>query len=359
MFTLQTLRVGHVREGNAHPHRLAVLLARGHNLNLDEAVFAVGGRPFDLADEGRPTFCIRPVYQRAQLEQRLVASQLKILEGAAQIGEAQIEEPTRLLVGSHHGPPFVHEHLTDPGTLEGGGSGRLGRRQAAGLVLTDRRLWADARRLGEDATALIGGSKGVPATQQQFRLPEEQETSIVKRKAKMIENSLLSLSVEIDHGVAANQQVDVRDRRVLNQIMATEDDCTAKVPSKDIPLVGAFEIPLAQVFGNRLHLLGSVVTMSSLCEGFLVHIRRVDLYPPADQVAAVRFGQQHCERVGLLSRRASSTPDPHDVVRLLSVEHTRKNLVAEVLPIRWITEEVRDVDEDCVEQVDELFGMHF
>src|SRR5262249_16795941 len=67
--------------------------------------------------------------------------------------------------------------------------------------------------------------------------------------------------------------------------------------------------------------------------------------------------QEHCDRIGLLAGRAAGAPDS-DAPRVSDlVDDLRNDIVRQRLPRVGIPEEVRDVDEDRVEQRDVLVGI--
>ena len=83
------------------------------------------------------------------------------------------------------------------------------------------------------------GMNGVVVRQQRLGLAQEQEAAVVQGEVEPVEDPGLGLGVEVHQGVAAGQQVDPRDRRVLDQVVAAEDHRAAEVLVEDVAAVAS------------------------------------------------------------------------------------------------------------------------
>src|SRR4051794_20628371 len=188
-------------------------------------------------------------------------------------------------------------------------------------------------------------------------LAEEQVAPRVQREVEAPQDARLRLRIEVHERVAARQEVDPRDRRVLGEVVAPEDHRPAQVLAERVALVALLEVALEERGRDRLDLLGRVRGLASLVQCVLVDLGRVDLHAVEVRVDAQRLGEDHRHRVRLLPGRTGRAPDADRIVRADRLEQPRDDLVAVVLPRRGIAEEPRDVDEDRVEQRGELVGL--
>jgi hypothetical protein len=179
--------------------------------------------------------------------------------------------------------------------------------------------------------------------------------AFVQGEVEPLQDPVLGLGVEVHEGVAADQQVEARDGRVLDEVVASEDHAAAQLLVEGIPLGAALEVFLEELLGDVLDLLQGVGGLAGFFEGAVVHVRRVDLDPLTEGLPAHPLGQQHGQRVGLLARGAAAAPHADGV--LLLRREPGQDLLTQVLPGVRIAEEPGDVDEDRVEQLAELLGM--
>ena len=164
----------------------------------------------------------------------------------------------------------------------------------------------------------------------------------------------MGLRVEVHERVPRHQQVDFGDRRILDEVVAAEDHRAAQVLSKrEVPVRG-LEVALAQLRRHVFDLLRRVHGVAADVERLVVDVRGVDLHASPEGTLPQRLGEHHCEAVRLLSGGAAGRPDPHPV-GLAGLQDPRDDLLAQEIPGDLVAEESRDVDEDRVEEVGELF----
>jgi hypothetical protein len=161
----------------------------------------------------------------------------------------------------------------------------------------------------------VDGREEPVVREQHLGLAQEQQAGRVERVVQPAEDARLRLGGEVHEGVAAQQQVDVRDRCVLDQVVAAEDHRPAEVLAEGEPAVLRREV--------RLHLRGAqpgqlplgVDGLPGVRQRLLVDVRGVDLDPLAELVGAEGVGQQDGQAVGLLARCAAGAPHPDDRTR--------------------------------------------
>src|SRR5207244_10504750 len=122
--------------------------------------------------------------------------------------------------------------------------------------------------------------------EEKIRPPEEQETRLVEREVESVENLPLRLEVEVDEGVAAREQVETRDRRIRDQVQASEDDRPAQLVAEDVAGRRALEVLLAENGGDGLEALGAAAPPAGLRERVLVDVGGEDLHPLAERLGA-------------------------------------------------------------------------
>ena len=171
------------------------------------------------------------------------------------------------------------------------------------------------------------------------------------------EDLRLHLGIEIHERVAAGQQVNARDRCVPQEVVTPEDQGAAQILVEDIPIAFQVKVLFQQWGRNAVDLAGGVGTGAGLRQSLLVHIRRIDLDAPAERFDAHLLGQDHRQRVCLLTRGAAGAPQANWPVPRLCGEEARDDLVGEIVPGSDVPEEGRDIDKYRVEQTFELVGM--
>jgi hypothetical protein len=191
--------------------------------------------------------------------------------------------------------------------------------------------------------------------EQHLRLAEREEAALTQREVEPADNLTLRLVVEVHQRVAAEQQVDPRNRRVIEQVVAAEDHAAAQV-LLEYPSAGRLvEVLVAQLGRQCFDLAVGVGRLAGGVQLFLVHVGRVDLDAVAELFPAHRLGKQDRDRVAFLARRAAGAPDA-DLAGggLRVVDHRRHDVARQEVERLTIAEERRDVDQDRVEQLGEL-----
>ena len=73
---------------------------------------------------------------------------------------------------------------------------------------------------------------------------------VVEREVEPAQDPRLRLGVEVHERVAADEQVDARDRRVLHEVVAAEDHRRRRSRRNVVALVGALEEALERPRGT-------------------------------------------------------------------------------------------------------------
>ena len=172
----------------------------------------------------------------------------------------------------------------------------------------------ELRHLREDPLLRLHRAEERRVGQEHLRAAEKQIAVVIQGVVETRQDLALRLGREIDERVAADQQVQARDGRVLRQVVPAEDHRPAKRGMQEEPLALRFEIPLGDVFADRRDVFGRIAR-TRLGQGLLVDVGRVDLDPVEKRLLAERLAEQDGRRACLLSGRCPSAPDA-DVARL-------------------------------------------
>lgn len=172
-----------------------------------------------------------------------------------------------------------------------------------------------------------------------------------------LEDLGLGLGVEVHQRVAADQQVDPGDRRVLDEVVAPEDHRTAQVLAEAVPAALQLEELLELRLGEPFDLRRGVGRVPGLRQRLVVDVGGVDLDPLPERLDPEHVGEEHREAVGLLPGRAAGAPHADRLFGAALGQQGGQHVVAQVVPRVRIAEEPGHVDQDGVEQRDELVGV--
>src|SRR5215217_1751773 len=67
------------------------------------------------------------------------------------------------------------------------------------------------------------------------------------REVEVAQDAALGLGGQVHQGVAADEHVEARDRRVFDEVVAAEDEAAPEVGAERVALVGALEVALEQL----------------------------------------------------------------------------------------------------------------
>ncbi len=193
--------------------------------------------------------------------------------------------------------------------------------------------------------------------EQHLRLAQEDKAVVVEGEVKAGQDPALGLGVEVDQRVATDQQVEPGDGRVLDQVVAPEDDAAPEVVVEDVPPADQLEVALAQRVGDGLQLVGAVAGLPRLGQRLLVDVGGVDLELLAGSLQAQGLGEEHRQRVGLLAAARAGAPDADHLARFFIFHDLGDDLLGQIVPGRPVAKERGDVDQDGVEEVGELVGV--
>ena len=161
---------------------------------------------------------------------------------------------------------------------------------------------------------------------------------------------LLKLAIEIDEQVAARDEIEPGEWRVLEQTVAGEQDRVPKLSPGQVvvslPREKAAKTLLADVGLDRYR----VSALASNRKPTDIQVGAENLNLGADIVARCFLQNQHRDRVGLLARGAARHPHADAVACLLAVEEPRYDMLGQSLERFRVSEECRHRNQQITEQ---------
>jgi hypothetical protein len=257
---LERLCLREVDEGDAGAAHIAALVEDRHGLHFQLDALARTCGPRRIADQHRVARRIRFVDRRPQVDRPI--RHLQILQQPPEVDGAS------LLVATA-GIPLVR-----PG-------GRVDGQQAIAQ--------AAVRRALEDPPPEVHRPEAVAVRQQRFGLAEEDVAVLRHREVEAGKDPGLGLDVEVHQRVAADQQIDPRDRRVLHQVVAAEDQRSPQIRAKDVPPAHRLEIARQLLRRQPGDLAVVVARRPRLGERLLVGVGGVDLHPALSSITRGRM----------------------------------------------------------------------
>ena len=246
-----------------------------------------------------------------------------------------------------------HGLRAEPGQLL---AARLPGLRAERRVVGRDRLAGQVRRRHalEDPPLEVEGDEPAGARQHRLGFAEEEIAALPDGVLEARRDAALEVAVEVDEDVAAEEQVDVRQRRILRNVVASEDAPLPEVAPQAVHLPLADEVLVEELAGHVLQRLEAVEGGARRHQGVLVDVGAVDL----DVVLALRAGErlrnEHRERVGLLARRAARAPEAQAAGRGGLPDEVGQDALADDAPGVGVAEEAGDVDQDDVQELGEL-----
>ncbi len=361
----------------------AIVVSEQHQEEAAGRVVVAENRPddeieamLDAIDHGRQ---VRDLEARSTLR-RLIEGRAQF---HAQVRSDQLEHVARRLAGRHlqisrRPARHVHERvilghderrrrvlLEQPVV-------RVDRRQALGRPrlrgAEERAGQGDRVRLGHDQTRghhprlvevhfAIDDDEEVARGVRRLRWTEQQVSARAQCEMKRLEDPLLRCPVEINHQVPAGDQIDVRERGILDDVVMREQHGFAELAPDAVAGAFAMEESFESLLGQVGHVGLGVDALPRRGDRVLVEIGGEHLHAWNAAPAFDGFGEQHRHRVGLFSRRAARYPDPDLVIRSLVVEEARDDALLQCLERVGVAEEMCDADQQFLHQRDRFLGL--
>ena len=171
------------------------------------------------------------------------------------------------------------------------------------------------------------------------------------------EQTLLERRLEVDHGVAQRDQVEMREGRIDRHVMVRKDDALAQDPLHLEVSSGGVHPRRAEIRRDGRCLERVVATQSRHLQCRLVEIRGEDPELSGEVGGSAQgLGDEHRHGVGLLTSGAARYPDP-DLMRGVSLGDDGVDLSSECVPRGGVSEEGADRDAHPSHQRVRLVGV--
>ena len=189
-------------------------------------------------------------------------------------------------------------------------------------------------------------------------LAQHEVAAFAEREREQLEGALLELGREVDEDVAAQREVDPRERRPLAEVVLAEHHEGPDL-LVDLVLVAVVLEPAGEEVGvDRAHRAGRIAAAPGERDRLLVQVGREDPDREAGQLAAEDVRDEDRQRVRLLAGRAAGGPDPElPVAGPRLVDELRDERLAQVLVQVGVAEELGHLDEERARQPLVLLGM--
>ena len=152
--------------------------------------------------------------------------------------------------------------------------------------------------------------------------------------------------LEVDHHIAAADEVQLAERRIGEHIMRSENDHPPQFLGNLILVTHLQEVPGQPVRGDVVNNVLRIDPAPCLFESAAVHIGGKDLDVPFYLQFLHHLLEQNGDGIGLFSGRAAGRPNPDGLILLSLLYNLIDGIVFELFEKRGIPEKVGDTDEN-------------
>lgn len=202
---------------------------------------------------------------------------------------------------------------------------------------------------------LVDGREAVGRARDRLGAAEEQIPAGAEREVEQLHDAILGAAAEVNEKIPARHEVEVREGRVLDEVVVGEQHRLAQLPANAVPVRLLDEEP-AQSLGRDVgRVVRRVEAVTRHGDRLLVDVRGEDLYAGGLRERGGVFGEQHRERVGLLACGAPCGPHPDLVARAFPLEEPGEDGPGERAERLRVAEEIRHAYEQVLEKRVGLF----
>ena len=220
----------------------------------------------------------------------------------------------------------------------------LGPVHLAGAVVHVDLLGGEGRL--EDVGILVG----------RLALAEEEIAAVLEGGVEDGKEAALQHRLEVDHDVAAADEVELAEGRVGEHVVRRKDHHLPDVLGDVIGVVALHEEPCQPVGRHVLDDALGEDALARLLDGLDVDVRRKDLDVAMHLELVEDLLEQDGQRIGLLARGASRAPHADGVAVGAPADDVGDDLVLEHLEERGVAEEARHADENLLGEHGDLVG---
>ncbi len=162
-----------------------------------------------------------------------------------------------------------------------------------------------------------------------FGLAQEKIAADNEGVVKHLKHPFLSGRNEVDQKIAATDEAEAGERRVLDDVLAGENDPVADALDHPAVIADNLHIAIAKGFGHRLQLADRINCGARPFERIFVQVRAENhVLQPGTLLIVQRILEQHGDAVDFLARRAGRNPAADHILVVLVLDqfadHPRK-----------------------------------
>ena len=162
---------------------------------------------------------------------------------------------------------------------------------------------------------------------------------------------LLDIGLEINQQVAAHDEVETGERRVLDQVVDGKETHLADFLRDLVHVIVPDEESLQALRRDVLGDAFGVAAVARELQRLVVDVPGEDLHPRARVLPQNLLSEQDRHRVRFLAGRAAGRPHPEGPVQRCDVHEARDHIAGQYGECLWVPEEVRHADEQIAEQL--------
>jgi len=199
------------------------------------------------------------------------------------------------------------------------------------------------RRLGLDGELAF-------AAAERFGVAEQQQAARPQREAEHGQHLLLRVRLQVDHQVAAGDEIDVGEWGISEEVVFGEHHGVPHLRGDAVALVLRREEAVEPRPADRVGDVGGIQTVARHRERPRIDVGSKHLRPCRAIEGRQCLGEQHDKRVGFLAGAASSHPDADRLACRMAGDQHRKYLGGEMVEHLGVAEELRDVNQKVVDE---------
>jgi hypothetical protein len=192
-----------------------------------------------------------------------------------------------------------------------------------------------------------------------LRGTEEQDAPFVQGVMEELKDPPLYLRVEVDEHVAADDEIHLRERRILEQVLDGKDDLLPQFPPNPGGAPFLEEELLQPVPGDIGRDPLAVSPLPGRFDGMTVEVGGVDLHGGPEVQPLHGLRKDHGNGIRLFAAGAARHPDPEGVLFPMRPDQLGKDLCAQRREGLRVAEEARDVDQHFMKQLVDFLGVFF
>jgi hypothetical protein len=182
-----------------------------------------------------------------------------------------------------------------------------------------------------DAVLLVHQGEQVGVGADRLGAPQHQKAHRPQGVVKDGHQLLLQRQAQIDQDVAADDQIQLRKRRVARQVLTGKDAHIAHRFVDPVSPFGLDKEPPQPLGRNIFRNTRWIDAAAGMLDGGVAHVGRENLYRSSDAPLVQALQETDGHRIGFFARRTARNPDAHRLFLSAGLQDLGKHLAAEDL----------------------------